>query len=341
MKPNFTPSALAAAFKASDKRNGDNTLYRFWDMAVGQQCVVRFLPDANPDNPLAFLKEKITHRLTIDGKPVTVPCLTMYGEQCPICKVSSDYYKAGDKINGKRYWKSKQHLARVLIVSDPLPADDNGENCEGKVMNIAISYQIFNIIKEAFESGDLENVPFAFEGGTDFVIKKTQQGEYASYAVGTKFRPKPRDLDESEVALVEDSLIDLATLLPKQPELADVQRKLNADMTGESLADDEEEDGGLNFKPKAAKAPAKAAPRAAADDGDDDEDYVPPAPKKPAKPQTPAWEEEEDAAPALAAKKPAAKPAPAPADDDDDSTNDEADQILAQIRARKAAAKAS
>ena len=64
------------------------------------------------------------HNLEINGDRKSVPCLSMYGEDCPICAVSSAYYKAEDKENGKKYWKKKQHIAQALIVEDPLPADE-------------------------------------------------------------------------------------------------------------------------------------------------------------------------------------------------------------------------
>ena len=71
-------------------------------MKNGEQAIIRFLPDKNQDNPLGFLVEKLSHALTINGERKTVPCLRMYGEDCPICAVSSAYYKDEDKENGKK-----------------------------------------------------------------------------------------------------------------------------------------------------------------------------------------------------------------------------------------------
>jgi len=100
-----------------------NNYYPFWDMEVGQRAVLRFLPDADGSNPRMFMVEKISHNLVINGQKRTVPCMSMYGEDCPVCKVSQDYYKVDDKENGKRYWKKKQYIAQALVVEDPLPAD--------------------------------------------------------------------------------------------------------------------------------------------------------------------------------------------------------------------------
>lgn len=233
---------LKAAFGNNDKKEGSasrpNNYYPFWNMKDGEQCIVRFLPDANSDNPMGFMVEKRTHVLTINGEEKTVPCATMYGEKCPICDVSSSYYKAEDKANGKKYWRKKQNIAQALIVEDPLPANsETGETHEGKVRFIALGYQLFNIIKEAFESGELDEIPYAYEGGTDFVIKKSKQGEYSTYALGSKFARKSRDLTDDEVALAQDQIVDLSTLLPQPLDEEKMHSMLEAAMNGTPLAD--------------------------------------------------------------------------------------------------------
>jgi len=231
---------LKSAFKTPERTEGanmPNNYYPFWNMKVGEQAIIRFLPDSNSDNPLGFLVEKVMHNLEINGDRKSVPCLSMYGEDCPVCAVSSAYYKAEDKTNGKKYWKKKQHLAQALIVDDPLPADETtGETHEDKVRYVALGYQLFNVIKEAFESGELDEVPFAYDGGCNFIIKKTQQGEYATYAVGSKFARKSSDLDEDIVANLD--LSDLATLLPRNPGREKVEAMLEAALTGAEYSDD-------------------------------------------------------------------------------------------------------
>jgi len=225
---------LKAAFKTPERTEGSNmpnNYYPFWNMEVGESCTVRFLPDADSDNPLGFLVEKVMHNLEINGDRKSVPCLSMFQEDCPVCAVSSAFYKAEDKANGSKYWKKKQHLAQALIVEDPLPADEaTQEKHEGKVRYIALGWQIFNIIKEAFESGELDEVPFAYEGGCNFIIKKTKQGEYASYAVGSKFARTATDLDEDTIANFD--LSTLADLLPKNPGREKIETMLEAALTG-------------------------------------------------------------------------------------------------------------
>lgn len=301
-------AALKAAFGKPDGEGGQreqfqSNYYPFWNMKPGQKAVVRFLPDLDSSNARGFLVEKLFHNLTINGQKKTVPCLTMYGEDCPICKISQAYYKEKDEVNGKRYWKKKQYIAQAIIVEDPLPADETtGENHQGKVRYIALGYQLYNIIKEAFASEDdpLEAIPYEFENGYDFVIKKTEQGEYASYTVGTKFLSKQRSLSEEEIATAEDGMIELSTLLPKNPGVEKVQAMLDADMNGGTY-----EEGDTSSR----SIPAKKTTAS-------DDDYTPPVAAKPAK----------------------ATPSPAPEQEDDTTTTGDTsnvDAMLAAIRARR------
>jgi hypothetical protein len=314
-------AALRAQFGGSEKESTTresftSNYYPFWNMKAGQRAIIRFLPDANSGNPRGFLVEKVFHNLNINGQKRTVPCLSMYGEDCPVCKISQDYYKVKDEVNGKKYWRKKQYIAQALVVEDPLDADkETGENHAGKVRYIALGYQLYNIIKEAFASEDdpLDDVPYSFEGGYDFIIKKTQQGEYSTYTMGTKFQSRQRSLTEDELVVVTDEnggMIDLATLLPKNPGLEKVQGMLNADLNGE---DYQESGRGGQRSSDDDEAPAprsKPAPKAKADDDD--------AP----------WNE----APKAAAPKPAAKPV---AESDEGSSD--VDDMLAAIRARRKA----
>lgn len=231
----LTLEQLQGAFKKADNSGSNlpNNYYPFWRMNDGESATVRFLPDANKDNPFGFMVEKHMHTLEINGENKSVPCLKMYDEDCPICKVSSEYYKKDDKVNGKKYWKKRQYITQALIIEDPLPADDTTEEThEGKVRFLTLGYQIYNVIKAAFEDGELDEVPFAYKGGCDFIIKKTKQGDYSTYAVGSRFARKSSNLTEEQLVVVEDNLGDLSDLLPKNPGLDKVQGMLEASLTG-------------------------------------------------------------------------------------------------------------
>jgi len=260
----LTLEQLRSTFKTRSENTGGgmpNNYYPFWNMQIGEMATVRFLPDANEENPLGFLVEKVMHNLVINGERKTVPCMSMYGEDCPVCKVSQAYYKDDDKVNGGKYWKKKQYIGQVKVEEDPLPPHkDTKETHEGKTRFVALGNQIYQVIKESFESGELDALPFDYDEGTNFIIKKSQQGEYPTYSVGSRFARKSTALDADTVANLE--LVDLSTLLPKNPGIEKIQAMLEADLSGgtyeeEKGGDDKEEkggddkEGGLQLKQKA------------------------------------------------------------------------------------------
>lgn len=303
-------AALRAALDdapAGDKPRESNfgNYYPFWEMEPGQKAVVRFLPDKDKKNPRQFLLEQVFHNLTVNGKKTKVPCMSQYGEDCPVCKISQDYYKVEGKesANGKKYWRKKQYLTQAIIVEDPLPPNkESGETHAGKVRYLPLGFQIYNIIKESLADEDLfpedAQSPHEFAGGRDFTIKVTKQGEYKSYATGTKFSNRERDLTDDELAVAEEGMVELKSLLPKNPGVDVVQAKLNSDINGEEYTDGRQ-------------SRAKPAPAAAS-----------------------TVEDEEDAAP-VAASKPAARPAPTTSVSDDEEGSSDVDDMLAQIRARR------
>lgn len=218
--------------------------YPFWNMKIGERAVVRFLPDKNTSNPRGFLAEKLMHTLEINGEVKSVPCLKMHGGQaadCPICKVSQEYYKQKNEVLGKKYYKKKQYIGQVLVLEDPLPAnEDTGEKHTGKVRLITLGFQLYNVIKEAFKDQEaLPEVPYLFDKGTDFIIKKTQQGEHATYAIGSRFANKQRPLTDEERSIAMEGMVDLATLLPRDFGKDKTEAMLEAALTGKALSEDD------------------------------------------------------------------------------------------------------
>lgn len=301
-----------------------NNYYPFWNLKPGEQATVRLLPDKNEDNPFDFYVEKLTHTLIINGEQKTVPCLKMYGEECPICKVSSSFYKSKDEISGKKYWRKKQHVIQALILEDPLPPEqDTGENHTGKVRFLSLGYQLYSIIREAMESGELDVVPYAYEGGYNFIIKKTQQGDYPTYTVGSKFARKPTDLTDEEIEFVEEHMVDLATLLPARPDIDKVNEMLEAALTGAEYQDEntsrssaavseEDErviDSLINNVMKTRRTPIKEETE-----------------------EAPPWEDSPKTKPST--KKPASVAKADNDDDDDDDDEFDEDALLEQLRNR-------
>lgn len=239
-----------------------NDVYPFWQMSVDNQAVVRILPDANSDNPNVFFVDKMEHTLSINGKDRKIPCLQMYGQKCPICEISRDFYKQKDEVQGKYYYRKKTSLARVLVMDDPLPPNEQGEKFTNKVCNTQFSYQIMEKIVEQI-SDDSENglecEPWNMDMGYDFIIKKTPQGDYGTYAIGSTFKRKPSAIPDNLREGIE--LVDLTTLLPKNPGEEKIQALLSAHLTGEEL---NEEEAGVTRGPTPAKPAAPSKPAVAA-----------------------------------------------------------------------------
>ena len=234
---------FAAMYKPVDRSNDNrpSNYYRFWKMDFDQTATVRILPDKDEDNYLEFNVEKFMHNLEINGEFKSVPCLKMYGDPCPICEVSSAFYKEeGDKsVRGKQYYRKKQHIVQALILEDPLPPNtETGENSVGKVNYLNIGYQLFSVVEEALTSGDLDAVPWDVNEGYDFLIKKTKSPDgNAKYDLGSKFVRRSSSLSEDELAIVEENSIKLSTLIPQKPTLERVEGMLNAALTGEPWDD--------------------------------------------------------------------------------------------------------
>jgi gp32 DNA binding protein like len=284
-------AALKALFKKEKEQKADNgggkrhgDFYPFWQMDVNKKAIVRILPDKNEDNPYMFYVDKLEHTLSIDGKDERVPCLQMYGEKCPACDLSRAFYKQEGKgsANGKYYYRKKTSLVRVLVVEDPLPADeDTGETAAGKAMNTQFGYQLMEKIKEEISSDELgEDDPWDMQKGYNFNIKKTPQGEFGTYSVGSGFARHSTAIDPDIADTLE--LIDLQTLLPANPGYEAVKRKLDAHLNGDSATGDDADggdDGDDDAPPEAktevkapAKAPATKAPAKVEPEVDSDDD---------------------------------------------------------------------
>lgn len=282
---------LKAAFEPKQKGEGNNNnftkFYSFWKMQAGETAVVRFLRDANRDNPRQFIVENLTHSFTINGKKRVVACLAMYGKPCPACELSRQLYAeaaaAGETkdrpgplmAQGKKYYKKKEYLAQVKVQSSPIDYDKN-EDHEHE-MPISIGPQIFKLIQAAFTSGDLDEVPFEEKGGYDFRIVKSEQGGNANYTL-SKFSPKQSDLSDDVIANL--NLYDLATLRNREVDTATMEAFIQADRTGQPLqlpgrsasqanADELAENSSSAV---AAALSSKTAALAAAMDGDDEDE---------------------------------------------------------------------
>ena len=219
----------------------DNAIYPFWNIAEGSSTTLRFLPDSDPDNIL-FWTERLMIRLPFpgikggDSRPVIVqvPCVEMYGEQCPVLQEVRPWFKdASLEDMGRKYWKKKSYIFQGFVNEDPLQEETKPEN---PIRRFIIGPQIFNIIKGALMDPDMENIPTDYVNGTDFRLSKTTKGQYADYST-SKWARKETSLTEEQLKAVDEfGLFDLKSFLPKKPgeeELLVIKQMFEASVDGE------------------------------------------------------------------------------------------------------------
>lgn len=245
-----TLAEIRAKLLAQDKKaetnanqsQGSNALYPFWNMEVDNTAVVRFLPDADSTNDF-FWRERQIIKLPFSGikgiaenKPITiqVPCVEMWGDQCPVHAEIRPWYKdpSMEKM-ASQYWKKRSYIFQGFVVTDPT---DEKEKPENPIRRFIVSPQIFKILKGALMDPDMENMPTDYDAGTDFRFIKTQNGQYADYGTSNWAR-KERSLNEVERAAIEQyGLNDLNDFMPKKPnaeELAAIMEMFEASVEGE------------------------------------------------------------------------------------------------------------
>ena len=310
------------------RSGGDNSIYPFWNLKEGQESVVRFLPDANPDNTF-FWVERAMIKLPFNGikgdtdnkqVQVQVPCVEMYndGSVCPILSEVRGWFKDKSLEDmGRKYWKKRSYIFQGYVVEDGLKEEQKPENA---IRRLIIGPQIFQLIRGALLDPEMDNLPTDTLHGVDFKMIKTSKGGYADYSTSSwKRRERPLS-DEEQANLKTHGLFNLSDFLPKKPtevELKIMKEMFEASVDGEPY---DMERWGQYFKPagmgQATGDPNKAsAPRAAAPKAAPVEDAAP-------------WEEDVAVAEA-AMTKPVASAAPAA------TTGGRAEDILAMIRNRK------
>jgi len=311
----------AESNKGGQSTGGDNAIYPHWNMDEGASALVRFLPDGNSKNtffwveramiklPFAGVKGEMDSKITT----VQIPCVEMWGEQCPILNEVRGWFK--DKSleeMGRKYWKKRSYIFQGFIKENPLSDDKTPEN---PIRRFIIGPQIFTIIKSALMDPEMEELPTDYERGLDFRISKTTKGGYADYST-SKWSRKESSLSEAELQAISTyGLFDLSESLPKRPgeaEMKVMKEMFEASVNGEAY---DAERWGSYFKPAGMAAPAG---------GDSSSKSSAPAKVTAPAPVHVEEDDEPDVAPVVAAQPVKAAP-----------SSQKAEDILAMIRARQ------
>jgi hypothetical protein len=229
--------------KTQQKSSGpsDNAIYPFWNIEEGKTAKLRFLPDGNSSNTFFWVERQIIKLQFngVEGNPnfkqvtVQVPCVEMYGENCPVLAEVRPWYKDETlKEQANKYWKKRSYIFQGFVRQNPLEDDKTPEN---PIRRFVISPQLIPIIKAGLMDPEILELPTDYLRGLDFNINKTSKGGYADYSTSNWSR-RESPLTEVEQAAIETyGLSNLADFLPKKPsetELRIIKEMFEASVEG-------------------------------------------------------------------------------------------------------------
>jgi hypothetical protein len=237
------------------KTQSDNVLYAHWNMSEGANASLRFLPDGDQKNTF-FWVERQQIKLPFNGVKgetndkmvvVTVPCVEMWGDSCPILAEVRPWYKDETlKEMANKYWKKRSYIFQGFVRQNPMGDDVTPAN---PIRKFLISPQIFTIIKASLMDPEMEELPTDYMNGLDFNIKKSAKGKYSDYSTSNWSR-KVTALTEVEQAAIEaHGLFNISEWLPKRPteaELNIMKEMFEASVDGKAY---DAERWGNYFKP--------------------------------------------------------------------------------------------
>ena len=203
----------------------DKASYPFWNTPKNGSCVLRFLPDGDPNNTFFWVKREFIN-LPFDGQvggeyettnPVTVTVNSprTWGEKCPIVDYTRDLWKdpATEEL-ARTYWPKKNYIYQGFVVEDGIPEDETPEN---PIRRLVINPSIHEIIEKTLMDPTLINLPTDYTGGLNFRINKTKKGEYANYST-SNFVRNHSDLTPEQLKAIDTyGLFNLSDYLGKRP----------------------------------------------------------------------------------------------------------------------------
>ena len=205
--------------------DGEGPVYPHWNIAEGDTAILRFLPDANTNNPYFWL-ERAMFKFPfngIKGDPtassniiVQVPCMEMYGEKDAVLDEVRTWFKdTALEEMGRKYWKKRTFFYQGFVRQDPM----NSPTPENPIRRFMISPQIHNIIKNSLMDPEIKNLPTDTNEGLDFRINKQAKGGYADYT-NSSWSRNYTALTEDEITAMTDpehGIQDLTSFLPVKP----------------------------------------------------------------------------------------------------------------------------
>lgn len=214
------------SYSPKSKTNFDNSSFPFWNMADGDESTVRFLPDGDSNNTLFWVERQLMNIpfSGVEGDPsqpavtVTVPCIEMFGEKCPIHQEIRPWYNQDDEELKKLasvYWKKRTFLFQGFVRKTKLVEDPAAES---PIRKFWFKPQVFNLVKTIIMDPDVQYSPVHYEQGFDFYLSKGKKGTWADYS-GSRWARGATPLTEEERQAIEThGLYNLSQLLPEKPD---------------------------------------------------------------------------------------------------------------------------
>jgi len=204
-------AALLAAETQAKATQANKQYFPFWNAAMNTTTLIRIVPDRDEDNPFAWV-EKRTIRMTFGGMihsdyntdsdvTVTVPCPETHGLVCPITQAIRKFWNGSEeeKALARQLYRKPSFIIGAFVVSTPFAETNVPEN---PIRLLALNKSIFGNVKTGIMDADFEDAPWCPDGGRDFKIVKTPQGQWANYATSA-FSYKARKWSDAERAAVE------------------------------------------------------------------------------------------------------------------------------------------
>jgi hypothetical protein len=229
--------------RASASSGGDNASYPFWDIPENAAATLRFLPDKDNNNPFFWIARQ-TIRLPFQGVvggdyptdrlvTVTVPCVDMFGDICPIIAATRPWWNDERRDKARKYYKKRSYITQGFVVSSPLVEANTPEN---PIRRFVLGSALLEKIKAGLVDPDMENLPTDYLNGCDFRIRKTRKGEYNNYDT-SEWARRSRALTESEMLAIEQyGLWDLKEFKGARPDadgVAVIRAMFEASVAGE------------------------------------------------------------------------------------------------------------
>ncbi len=266
MMSDETATGAMDRLKASLKNRGSGTniFYRYKTMPYGSSCTVRFLAaysetSENDVQPEFWVPKKVV-RLRFENPEqegsevaLSIPVMQMYTK----CKTENDLvlkqakalFDEADRLRkqgkeeeakqvhakGSYHWTRGECLAQIFVNRSSIVENDIPEN---PIRLVELGKQVMNVINATLNSDDpavkLDYWPCHGRVGTDFVIKKTQSGDYPKYDAGSCFARQTSPWTTEQIAAFgKYGLWRLEDFLPPRP--TDTEYELLAQIVKASI----------------------------------------------------------------------------------------------------------